>query len=192
MGKAKAEDQRKSPRFGMALPIHFNLNPDYHYVPSIKRFGVGGTLRDVSLEGIRIDSQMDLEDVCQIFSEAMEEGSPFELEVFFWDSRGRSAVLRGSVKWYEVSGPESDVRHFKAGLSVRGEESRSTARSMVESITGPAEVDPGGQRSDAQEMVSSIGPVEDGDEIVLEIAGNLTDGTPIEGEDTVTIIRKGK
>jgi hypothetical protein len=136
MSRAVGEENRKYPRFEIALPIHFNLNPDYHYVSQIKKLGVAGHLRDVSLEGIGIDSQMDLQDVCQIFSEAIEEDSPFELEVILWDSRGRRVLLRGSVRWYQVDEPENDTHEFKAGLYLRDYESRSATRSIIGSITG--------------------------------------------------------
>lgn len=35
-----------------------------------------------------------------------------------------------------------------------------------------------------------MGPVEDGDVIVLRLTGELLDGTPIVGEDVVVILRK--
>jgi len=44
---------------------------------------------------------------------------------------------------------------------------------------------------DTQTIVAALGPVNDGDEIVLTITGNLTDGTPIEGKDCVIIKSKG-
>ncbi len=43
-----------------------------------------------------------------------------------------------------------------------------------------------------QEIVAAIGPVNDGDELVLTLTGNLLDGTPIEGQDCVLILKKGK
>ena len=43
-----------------------------------------------------------------------------------------------------------------------------------------------------QEFVSAIGTVDDGDEVILTMTGNLMDGTPIEGEDCIRIINKGK
>jgi len=46
---------------------------------------------------------------------------------------------------------------------------------------------------EAQEIVTALGPVNDGDEIVLHLTGNLKEefsGTPIEGEDVVRIIKK--
>lgn len=48
---------------------------------------------------------------------------------------------------------------------------------------------------DTQEVVDAIGDVEDGDVAVLTLTGNLKDefgGTPIQGEDVVVILRKGK
>ncbi len=43
-----------------------------------------------------------------------------------------------------------------------------------------------------QEIVAALGPVNDGDEIVLTLTGSLLDGTPIEGQDCVLILKKGK
>ncbi|MDH4269508.1 MAG: hypothetical protein OEV52_04330 [Dehalococcoidia bacterium] len=46
---------------------------------------------------------------------------------------------------------------------------------------------------DAQAIVAMLGPVNDGDVVVLHLTGNLKaefDGTPIEGEDVVRIIKK--
>ncbi len=45
---------------------------------------------------------------------------------------------------------------------------------------------------DAQEIVAAIGAVTDGECLVLEVTGNLKDGTPIQGEDVVVILKKGK
>ena len=46
---------------------------------------------------------------------------------------------------------------------------------------------------DMQEIVPAIGEdVVDGEVIVLTLTGNLLDGTPIEGEDVVIILKKGK
>lgn len=129
----KKED-RKHPRIRTALPIRFNLNPDYHYVPEIRKMGVGGTARNVSSEGLLIDSSMDSLDLCQIFSEAIEDGSPFELEVVVTDSRERRSLIRGSVKWYRLSEPDGHIRHFQAGLYLKDDESRAVTRSIVESI----------------------------------------------------------
>jgi hypothetical protein len=132
------EENRKHHRFEATIPIRFNLNPDYHFVPGIRRLGVGGTIRNISLQGVGIDSWMDLLDVCQVFPEELEDDSPFELEVVLSDSRGTRLLIKGAVSWHRLSEPESDIRHFQAGLHLRDDESCATARSLVESITGIA------------------------------------------------------
>jgi hypothetical protein len=43
-----------------------------------------------------------------------------------------------------------------------------------------------------QDIVSALGEVNDGDEIELTLTGTLDDGIPIEGEDCILIISKGK
>jgi len=131
-------EKRKYPRFETDLPIRFNLNPDHHYVPEIRRMGVGGKIHNISLEGFKIDSHLDLMDVCQIFSEAIEDNSPFRLEIQLWDSRGRSSLLKGLVRWYKLSELKNDVRHFQAGLRLEDADSRATTQSILESITGLA------------------------------------------------------
>ncbi len=93
--------------------------------------GVGGTLRNVSYEGLLIDSRLDLVDVCQIFPEALEDRSSFELEVVLTDVKERRWLVRGTVIWYRVSQPEEGVRLFRAGLSLRDAESRAIARSVT-------------------------------------------------------------
>jgi hypothetical protein len=130
------EENREYYRYETSFPIHFNLNPDHHYVPAIRKMGVAGTIRNISLQGLGIDSQMDLLDLCQIFSEAIEDGSPFELEIQFWDSSGRRVLLKGSVRWHQVSEPKNDIRHFKAGLLLKDAETLTAARGLVESIAG--------------------------------------------------------
>lgn len=45
---------------------------------------------------------------------------------------------------------------------------------------------------DTQEIVSTLGEVADGDELVLTLTGELSDGTPIEGKDCIIILSKGK
>jgi hypothetical protein len=45
---------------------------------------------------------------------------------------------------------------------------------------------------DAQEVVAALGEVNDGDVLVLELTGNLTDDRAIAGEDVVVILKKGK
>jgi hypothetical protein len=131
-------DNRKHPRFETHLPIRFNLNPDYHFVPAMRKLGVGGTIRDISLLGVGIDSQMDLLDVFQVFPEEMEDESPFELELVLWDSRGTRLLIRGSVRWCQVSEPDNGMRHFEAGLYLKDDQSRTAARDILESITGVA------------------------------------------------------
>ncbi len=128
-------EKRKHPRFEAVWPIRFNLNPDYHYVPAIRKMGVGGTIRNISLEGLLIDARMDLLDVCQIFSEEKEGDSAFQLEVVLTDSREMRRFLRGVVRWYRVGEPERNIRHFQAGLFLMDPESRAIARNIVESIT---------------------------------------------------------
>ena len=129
------EERRKHRRFRTHIPVRFNLNPDYHYVSGIRKLGVGGTVCNISDEGIRIESQMDLQDVCQVFSEALEEGSPFELEVTFRDVRGIRALVRGSVRWYRLSEPEGEIRYFQAGLLLRDDESINIAKDIIQSLT---------------------------------------------------------
>ena len=41
---------------------------------------------------------------------------------------------------------------------------------------------------DTQAIVDALGPVNDGDEVVLTLTGELLDGTPIEGEDCAVVI----
>lgn len=43
---------------------------------------------------------------------------------------------------------------------------------------------------DTQEIVAALGSVNDGDEVVLTLTGQLNDGTPIEGKDCVIIKKK--
>ena len=45
---------------------------------------------------------------------------------------------------------------------------------------------------DSQEIIGAIGPVEDGEMIILTLTGSLQDGTEIEGTDCVLIRKKGK
>lgn len=128
-------ENRKYPRFEAALPVQFNLSPDYHFVFGIRKIGVGGTIRNISHEGLLIDARMDLLDVCQIFSEEMEGDSTFQMELVFTDSRGKRHLIRGAVRWYRLSESESDIRHFQAGLFLMDAESRVIARNIVQSIT---------------------------------------------------------
>jgi len=43
-----------------------------------------------------------------------------------------------------------------------------------------------------QEIISALGEVADGDELVLPLTGELSNGTPIEGDDCIIILSKGK
>jgi hypothetical protein len=45
---------------------------------------------------------------------------------------------------------------------------------------------------DTQEIVEAIGPVADGEELVLEVTGFLNNGIPFIGEDCIVIRAKGK
>ena len=45
---------------------------------------------------------------------------------------------------------------------------------------------------DAQEVIAALGLVDDGDCLVLKLTWELFDGTPLEGEDVVLILKKGK
>lgn len=131
-------DRRRHCRVETSLPVRFNLNPDYHVVPGIRKMGVGGRVHNVSAEGLLIDSQLDLLDLCQIFPEALSDHSPFELEVTLTNSRERRALVRGTVRWYSLGEPERKIRRFKAGLYLKDAESRAIARSIVETIRGVA------------------------------------------------------
>ena len=119
MGFQRKAESRKDPRFETAIPIRFNLNPDYHSVPEIRRLGVGGTIRNISLRGLRIDSRMDVLDVCQVFPEEMEEDSPFELEVMLWDSRRARLLIRGQVSWYRLNELDGDHQYLQRELFYR-------------------------------------------------------------------------
>lgn len=138
MNLPTGDDRRKHSRFETALPIRFNLNPDYHYVPAIRKLGVGGTIRNISWEGIAIHSRMDLLDVCQIFCEEMEGNAGFQLEVSFTDPRKMTHWIKGEVRWYRLSEPDGSIRHFQAGLYLKDAESRAVARSVIESISAKA------------------------------------------------------
>ncbi len=77
---------------------------------------------------------MDLLDVCQIFSEEMDGDSAFHLEVVFTDHRDRRHLMRGAVRWYRLSESERDIQQFQGGLYLKDAESRTIAKSIVESI----------------------------------------------------------
>lgn len=133
MESLTTEEQRGSTRFSVAMPIRFNLNPDFHYVQSIRMMGVGGRTRDISKEGLSIDSRLDLGDVCQIFPEALEDGSVFELELELMDARDRKVRIRGAVKWYRVDEQPGDLLHFMAGVHLKDAESQAVATGLVTS-----------------------------------------------------------
>ena len=132
------DKNRKHPRFGISLPIRFNLNPDYHHVPSIRKMGVGGTVRSISVDGLMIDSKLDLLDVCQIFSEATEDQSVFEFEMEVVDTKRRPVRLKGRVRWYKLSEGDGKIRHFRAGIHIRDAESRAVTRGIVKAIMNVA------------------------------------------------------
>jgi hypothetical protein len=73
---------------------------------------------------------MALLDICQIFSEQVEEDSPFELEVVLTDPVNRRQLIKGQVRWYRLSEPEADVRHFRAGLHLKDTESQAITRRL--------------------------------------------------------------
>jgi hypothetical protein len=131
-------EQRRHLRFDTVLSVRFNLNPDHHFVPRIRTMGVGGTVRNISSEGLLIDSQLDVLDVCQIFPEAIDDDSAFELELQFSDPRDRRLLIRGVVRWYRLSAPEEKTRYFQAGLYLRDDESRAIAKGIIQSIRMPA------------------------------------------------------
>jgi hypothetical protein len=124
------EEKRKFPRIDVAVPIRFNLDPDYHYVPTIRKSGVTGRVQNISPEGFKIDARMDLLDICQIFPEDPEEGAAFVLDVFFVDFKGNESVIKAEVRWYELGEPEDQIRQFRAGLYLRDPESRGAVRNM--------------------------------------------------------------
>jgi hypothetical protein len=132
-------ERRAYSRFETSIPIHFNLNPDYHYVPTVRKLGVGGTARDISPEGLRVGVRMDQLDLFQIFPEEMEDDSPFELEVFLLDLKERRELIKGAVRWYRLSEPENDIWHFEAGLYLKDDASRALARGIIASMDDRSE-----------------------------------------------------
>ncbi len=127
-------ENRKHPRLRAAIPIRFNLDPDYHFVPRIKKAGVVGVVRNISSEGLGIDSEMDLLDVCQIFHESIEDDSVFGVKLVFTDPEGREIRIRGQVSWYQMSETKNDLQHFRAGLHLKDTKSHTLAMRIVESI----------------------------------------------------------
>jgi hypothetical protein len=132
-------EKRRHSRFKVAIPVRFNLDPKHHLVPRIRKTGVRGTLRDLSPEGFRIESGMDLLDVCQIFPEAIGDDSVFGLELEFSDSQYGRIPTRGEVRWYRVGELRGNLRDFQAGLRLMDIDSRLVARRMVETISRTAE-----------------------------------------------------
>lgn len=45
---------------------------------------------------------------------------------------------------------------------------------------------------DTQQVVTALGDVKDGDVLILTLTGKLFDGTPIQGQGVVVILKKGK
>jgi hypothetical protein len=45
---------------------------------------------------------------------------------------------------------------------------------------------------DTEEIIATLGPVNYGNEIVLALTAQLVDGTPIEDQDCIVILDKGK
>ena len=64
---------------------------------------------------------------------------------------------------------------------------------LGDSLAGPDGIMDLSLKFDAQAIVAALGPVNDGDYVVLHLTGNLKpefDGTPISGQDVVRIIKK--
>jgi hypothetical protein len=132
-------ERRRHPRRKAAYPVRFNLNPDHHFMQGLRTMGVGGKIRNVSQGGMMIDSRLDVLDLCQIFPEELEEDSPFELELSLSDSRGRRTLFRGTVKWYRLDEPDGQgLRHFQAGLRLRGENAYAVAETVLGSVSQQA------------------------------------------------------
>jgi hypothetical protein len=81
---------------------------------------------------------MDLLDLCQVFPEAIEDGSPFELEVVLTDSRQKRLLIRASVMWYQLGESENGIRYLRVGLQLKNDESLPAACSHIKPITGVA------------------------------------------------------
>ena len=45
---------------------------------------------------------------------------------------------------------------------------------------------------DTQQVVAALGDVKDGYELILTLTGKLFNGRPIQGQDVVLILKKGK
>jgi hypothetical protein len=143
-------DRRKHHRFEVAIPTRFNLNPDHHFVPGIRKMGVGGTVHNVSPEGLRIDSRLDLLDLIQIFPEARDDDATFELEATLPTAKEERTLIRGTVIWYRLSEPEKKVRQFRMGLYLKDADSRALIGSILESIRAAASDKMQGREDSAQ------------------------------------------
>jgi hypothetical protein len=132
-------DKRRHSRFKVAIPVRFNLDPKHHLVPRIRKTGVRGILRDLSPEGFRIESGMDLLDVCHIFPEAIGDDSVFGLEVEFSDSQYGRIPTRGEVRWYRVGKLRGNLRDFQASVRPKDIDSRLAVSRMAETISRTAE-----------------------------------------------------
>jgi hypothetical protein len=135
MGLPMGVENRKRPRLKTAIQVRFNLDSNYHFVPKIREKGIGGTVRNISSEGLGIESELDMLDMCQIFPESIEDGSVFGLELVFIDSERRKTLIKGEVSWHRMSQPQNDLWHFQAGLQPKDTKSRAVARRMFESIS---------------------------------------------------------
>jgi hypothetical protein len=129
-GIAMEQERRKHPRLEISIPISFNLDPDYHYVPALRKRGVVGRARNISPEGLGIDARMDLLDLFQIFPEDTGERAAFLLDVFFPDTKGSESMIKAEVKWYQLSDPEDQVWQFRAGLYLSDAESRAVVKNV--------------------------------------------------------------
>lgn len=128
-----AED-RTYAQFEPRVPVQFNLNPTYHSVPAIRRMGVGGTIRKISPEDLVIESSLDLRDVCQIFSEEVEDDCHFELELILTNFKGGTIAYQGVGGLVSIERTTRGIRHFQAGFRLKDDENRTAARPILESI----------------------------------------------------------
>jgi hypothetical protein len=131
------EDSRRDVRFNLDLPVRFNLNPDYHYVQSIRKMGVVGRTRNISRSGLSIDSQLDLGDVFQIFPEAIEKESPFEMELEIMGSTKKNTRIKGAVRWYRLEERSGHLFYFEAGIYLTDSDSQKIAQNIVRSLQIP-------------------------------------------------------
>jgi len=131
------EDRREYCRFETTIPVHHRIDSQYRHTPETEKLTMAGILRNVSLEGLRIDFQMEVLDVCDVLSE-IGKGSLFEMEVPAGFIEG-GAPLRGVVKWFRVDEPDDGyMQHFRAGLFLNDPESCAVVNGILESMTGIA------------------------------------------------------